>query len=63
VKDLIDTKGIAERLSVTRKYVTDKLTKRPDFPRPVVDVSSHLRRWRASDVDRYCLRSDARRNV
>lgn len=52
--DLLDTKGIADLLGVTREYVTDKLVKRPGFPEPVVGVSQRLRRWRASDVERFC---------
>lgn len=47
---LIDTGQIASILGVEREYVTDKLTKRPDFPRPEVDISQKLRRWNEADV-------------
>jgi predicted DNA-binding transcriptional regulator AlpA len=47
---LIDTAQIAQMLGVTREYVTDKLTKRRDFPRPRVNVSSRLRRWSEAEV-------------
>ena len=47
---LLDTADIAQILGLTRAYVTDKLTKRPDFPRPVVNVTRRIRRWRESDV-------------
>lgn len=47
---LIDTKQIASLLGLTRTYVTDKLTKRPDFPRPRVDKSQRLRRWAEAEV-------------
>jgi predicted DNA-binding transcriptional regulator AlpA len=47
---LLDTGQIAALLNLKRGYVTDKLTKRPDFPRPTVDRSQKLRRWKESDV-------------
>lgn len=47
---LIDTAQIAEILGLTREYVTDKLTKRPDFPRPRVNVTRRLRRWSEAEV-------------
>ena len=47
---LIDTGTIAQILGVSREYVTDKLTKRPDFPRPRVNVSRRLRRWSEAEV-------------
>ena len=40
-----DTEKIAELLGYTRKYVTDVLTKRPDFPSPVMAPSPRKRRW------------------
>jgi predicted DNA-binding transcriptional regulator AlpA len=42
---LIDTGDIAALLGVTRAHVTDRLSKREDFPRPVVNISRKLRRW------------------
>jgi predicted DNA-binding transcriptional regulator AlpA len=47
---LIDTAKIAQLLGVTREHVTDRLTKRPDFPRPAVNLSRRLRRWSEADV-------------
>jgi predicted DNA-binding transcriptional regulator AlpA len=47
------TKDIAETLGLTREYVTDKLTKRPDFPKPAVNISQRLRRWKKADFDRW----------
>lgn len=47
---LIDTGQIAAMLEVTREYVTDRLTKRPDFPRPKVNLSRRLRRWEEAEV-------------
>ena len=46
----IDTEGIAALLGLTRQHVTDRLTKRRDFPRPVIDLSRRTRRWREADV-------------
>ncbi len=54
---LIDTSDIAEILGVRRDYVTDRLTKRPDFPPPAVNLSRRLRRWRLMDVMRWAEES------
>lgn len=51
VPDLIDTAEVARMLGLTREYVTDKLTKRPGFPKPVLNASQRLRRWRRADVE------------
>ena len=50
---LIDTAGIAALLGCTRAHVTDRLTKRRDFPRPLVSVSQKLRKWGEHDVRRW----------
>ena len=42
---MIDTAEIAAMLGVTRQHVTDRLTKQPTFPQPVVDLSQRMRRW------------------
>lgn len=47
---LLDTGQIAKLLGLKRPYVTDKLTKRPDFPRPRVNRSQRLRRWAEAEV-------------
>jgi predicted DNA-binding transcriptional regulator AlpA len=47
---LIDTGQIAQMLGLNREYVTDKLTKRPDFPRPLVSLSRKLRRWSRAEI-------------
>ncbi len=46
----LDTKGIAELLGYTRKYTTERVVTRPDFPRPRIEVSRQCRRWAAEDV-------------
>lgn len=43
--DLIDTADIAAMLGVTRQYVTDRLTKQPTFPPPVIALSQRIKRW------------------
>lgn len=48
--DLIDTQEIARMLGVTRAHVTNRLTKRPDFPKPAVNLSQRLRKWKREDV-------------
>ena len=44
----IDTEGIAPLLGLTRQHVTDRLTKRRDFPRPVIDLSRTVSAARAA---------------
>ena len=46
----IDTAGIAELLGVSRQHVTDRVVTRPDFPKPVVDMSQRVRRWAQDEV-------------
>lgn len=48
--DYVDTAQIAELLHVSRAHVTDRLTKRPDFPRPRVNISRVVRRWSREEV-------------
>jgi predicted DNA-binding transcriptional regulator AlpA len=57
---LIDTAGIAQVLGLSRAYVTDELTKRPDFPAPIVNRSRRLRRWDSAEVMRWA--TDGRRS-
>lgn len=46
----LDTAGIAALLGLSRVHVTDRLTKRVDFPKPYINVSRRTRYWRTSDV-------------
>lgn len=50
---LLDTQGIAELLGLSRGHVTNRLTKRPGFPRPVVNISARTRRWSLNDVQKW----------
>lgn len=45
MQDLINTEVIAEMLQCSRKHVTDRVIKRPDFPAPTVAVSRKMRLW------------------
>ena len=47
---LVDTAAIAQLLGMSRAHVTDRLSKRPDFPAPAVNLSQKARRWRLQDV-------------
>lgn len=51
--EMIGTGEIAEMLGLTRVYVTDRLTKRPDFPPPAIDLSRKIKRWRKADVEEW----------
>lgn len=54
---LLDTGAIARLLGLNREYVTDKLTKRPDFPRPALNLSRRLRRWKEADIHAWMAKS------
>lgn len=49
----VDTEGIAQILGCTRQHVTSRLTKRPDFPKPIINVSRKTRFWALADVQRW----------
>ncbi|WP_312132029.1 helix-turn-helix transcriptional regulator [Diaphorobacter nitroreducens] len=49
----VDTAGIAAMLGCTRHHVTARLTKRPDFPAPIINLSQKMRYWRTADVLAY----------
>lgn len=46
----IDTAGIAQLLGYSVRHVRDQITKRPDFPRPSVNLSQRHRLWNEVDV-------------
>ena len=47
---VIDTAEIARMIGLTREHVTDRLIKRPDFPKPAINISQRTRFWRRSEV-------------
>jgi predicted DNA-binding transcriptional regulator AlpA len=50
VSDLLTIDDIAERMKLRREYVRDRLVKRPDFPRPCMQISQKHKRWDAADL-------------
>lgn len=46
----LSTKEIADLLGLSREHVTDRITKRADFPKPFINISRRTRYWRTSDV-------------
>lgn len=53
LEPVIDTAEIARMIGLTRAHVTNRLTKRPDFPRPAINISQRTRYWRRADVLAY----------
>ena len=51
--DLLTVDDIATRVGESREYVRDKVVKRPDFPRPTLVLSQKVRKWAASDFDKW----------
>lgn len=57
MSDLIDTSEIARMLGLTRSYITDKVTKRDDFPKPKIAISQKTVRWARDEVERWAAPS------
>ena len=53
MESVIDTAEIARMVGLSREHVTDRLIKRPDFPKPAINISQRTRFWRRSDVLAY----------
>lgn len=53
MKKRVGTAEIAELLGYSRTYVTDTITKRPDFPKPVQRLSQKNVFWNEVDVIRW----------
>lgn len=49
----IDAAQAAQLLGVSRQHFTDRISKRPDFPKPCVNFSPRSRRWRYDEVLRW----------
>jgi predicted DNA-binding transcriptional regulator AlpA len=58
---LVDTQDIAQFLGASRAHVTAKITKQPDFPAPVINLSQRMRKWAENDIKQWALKSG--RNV
>jgi predicted DNA-binding transcriptional regulator AlpA len=50
VSEFLSTAQIAELLGCTRKNVTQRVVKSPDFPAPKINRSQKMRRWDAAEV-------------
>lgn len=50
---LLDTKQIAEMLTLSTDHVRNRLVKSPGFPPPVINISRRTRRWSLGDVQRW----------
>lgn len=59
--ELIDTAEIARILGVSRAHCVGRLIKRPDFPRPAVNISQRLRRWQRDAVMRWIVKATPQR--
>lgn len=53
METVIDTAEIARMIGLSREHVTDRLIKRPDFPKPAINISQRTRYWRRADVLAY----------
>ncbi len=58
---LIDSAELAAMLGVSRDHAVARIAKRPDFPKPAVNLSQKLRRWNLSDVQRWMLKAQQQR--
>ena len=49
--DLVGTGEMAAMWHLNREYVTNHITKLPDFPVPALNLSRKTRRWRRTEVE------------
>ena len=52
------TEDIAREFGMKRRTVTDKWTKRPDFPKPRQRINRKVVRWAAEDVQSWATGRD-----
>lgn len=57
--DYISPEEIVSVLGVDREYFTDRLSKRPDFPRPAIVITRETKRWRRADFEAWCKKKEA----
>ncbi len=48
--EFIGTNDIARMLGVSRAWTVTSITKRPDFPKPVINLSQRIRKWSKNEV-------------
>lgn len=51
--ELMTTKDISDLLGVGQRHCVNCIIKRPDFPKPAVNLSQRVRRWSRADVLRW----------
>lgn len=51
--ELMGTQEIARLLGVSQAHCVGRIIKRPDFPKPVINLSQRLRKWRKDEVYAY----------
>lgn len=51
--ELLSPQDISGLLGVSLRHCVDRIVKRPDFPKPALDLSTRGRRWRRADVLRW----------
>lgn len=59
--DLIGTGEIAAMWGLNREYVTNCLSKRPDFPQPALRLSRKTVRWRRDDLEAFRAKHSRRK--
>lgn len=59
---IINTAQIAVLLGVSRAHVTDRITKRADFPKPVLNLSRRVRGWSREAVAEWVRRETRKAN-
>lgn len=49
--ELVGTGELAAMWGLNREFVTNNITKRPDFPAPALNLTRKTRRWRRVEVE------------
>lgn len=49
--EMLGTGDIANMLGLSQKWVTDRITKNVSFPKPAINLSRRIRKWRRQDVE------------
>lgn len=48
--ELMTTKDISSLLGVCHRHCVERIMKRPDFPRPAINISRRIKRWSRTDI-------------
>lgn len=59
---VINTAQIAALLGVSRRHVTGRIVQRPDFPKPVLNLSQRVRGWSRDAVTKWAQKVTAKEN-